>query len=333
LGEKVVDVQSRLSNIARVEGVRSQPGSIPYEGEIHYVLSVMTADYRQRFAEHGVVPDHVPAVGQIGLFTRGLDEWLIDSFIEDTTSGGRLVSALLPKLQLLLAARLVKATLKANSTRLQVACSLVSEEIAATPELLDRLLEQGVQSVNTRDRFVLPAIVFPTRDVSLQPHQIPFKADFRFVLQNQEPEPLYVSIVVIASDGRFLVLYPTISASPEKANAESLMQPGEIKLVPSPEVGAFFAEELGRGEVLVIASPEPFFPVLKQLDTLTAFQDLQASRGKEDVMSEDSSQTFNAINGLLTETRTGQTDGAPSTVVRTAEMSAYAISFEVVKVS
>ena len=292
----------------------------------------MTADYRQQFAEDGVVPGNIPAVGQIGLFTRGLDEWIIGSFIEGTTSGERLVSALLPKLQLLLAARLVKATLKANSTRLQVTCSLVSEEIAATPELLDGLLEQGVQTVNTRDRFALPAINFPTRNDSLLPHQIPLNADFRFVLQNQESESLHIGIVVIASDGRFFVQHPANTNSQATANAESLMQPDETKLVPSREVGAYFFEELGRGEILVIASREPFFPVLKQLETLTAFHDQQKGDRKEAGDVADTNVTLTAVNGLLTETRTGQPNAALNTVVQMADMSAYAISFEVVEV-
>lgn len=327
LGETASAVRQRLNTFARIEAVPFQPGAIPYEGEIHYVLSVMTAAYRQRFAEGA----NVPAVGQIGLFTRGLDEWLVGSFWNGQMGGDRLISNLTPKLQLLLATRLIKATLKANSTRFQVSCSLVSEEIAATPELLEELLEQGAQAVNTRDRFMLPAIVFPIRDDSLLPHQIPLNADFRFVLQNREPEALYVGIVVIASDGRFMVLHPTISAAQDAANAESLMPSGETRLVPSRGVGAFFAEELGRGEVLVIASRKPFFSVLKQLEALTAFQDQQKGPVKE-VASKDTSGTLEAVNGLLMESRTGRSGTATDTVVRTAEMSAYDISFEVVDV-
>lgn len=329
LGDKALAAQQQLRAIARVEGVLPQPGAVPYEGEIHYILSAMTPVYQQRFVGQTGVPD----VGNVGLFTRGLDEWLVGSFVDGELRGDRLISDLTPRLQLLLAARLIKATLKANSARFQIMTSLIAEEIVATPELFNGLRAQGPQALDRGDAntFILPAILFPTRDDGLLPHQIPLNADFRFLIQNQESEALYVGLVAIASDGRFIVLHPAIAASRAAANAGSLMQPGETRLVPSREVGAFFAEELGPGEVLVIASPKPFFAVLKQLTTLTDLQNLMKGHAKETATTENKSTTFSAVNGLLTEIRTGQPDEAASTVVRTAEMSAYSISFEVVE--
>lgn len=333
LGAWLEAAQARMNDIARVEAVASQPGAVPYPGEVHYVLSVMTSAYQQRFAEGGVVPAAVPAVGEVGLFTRGLDDWIAGSFVADVTSGDRLVSALLPKLQLLAAARLIKATLQANSTGFQVRGLFVAEEIATTPALLNDLLDRSPGAVDTQGGFALSAIMFPTRSGGLRPHQVPIDAAGRFVLHNQEAEALYVGVVIIASDGRFIVNHPMIADGADAANADSLMQPGERRVVPALEEDPLYANTVGRGEILVIASQKPFFEVLNQLNALTEFQD-QANPAKTNApdaafAAAEGTATLAAVDALLTETRTGQASTTPG-VVRPTELSAYAIPYEVV---
>jgi hypothetical protein len=91
----------------------------------------MTTDYQQRFTDEAV-----PGVGRIGLFSQSIDEWIPGSFGrepgESATDANCQVSAiaiarLTPKIQSLLAARLIKSLLKANSARLDIEASIVTE--------------------------------------------------------------------------------------------------------------------------------------------------------------------------------------------------------------
>ncbi|WP_346294234.1 hypothetical protein [Sphaerothrix gracilis] len=87
MAEQAAEIQSAIAGIPRVEAAIAQGGDVPYGGEIHYILSRMTSTYRGRLPES----DRLPPVGEIGLFSQSLDEWVPQSFQAYAVVSGRAI--------------------------------------------------------------------------------------------------------------------------------------------------------------------------------------------------------------------------------------------------
>ncbi|NEZ59251.1 caspase family protein [Adonisia turfae] len=319
LGLYTSRIQQQLGAIPRVVGVPHQGGNVPYEKEVHYILSRMTAGYKRRFKDKAV-----PNTDRIGLFSQSLDEWIPGSFGRDTAeSATDAVTRLTPKLQSLLAARLIKSLLKANSARLKVDASIIGEVAEVAGEQVE-----------------LIASAFTPRGESGEAqsggtHQILLDQDFRFRVVNHEPEPLYISIVIFVTDGRMFVVLPRPQKGREQQIAESRLEGNGTELYApslSEKEKPLYGQERGRAEALIIASREPFVEGLAQLQTLAT---LQALGERSD--SESAELSLRAVNTLLGEIsssrsapldNTAMTDELPQ--IQTADIAAFSISVEVV---
>lgn len=116
LAGETSSAQAELSKINRIEPVLARQENPPYSGNIQYILSRMTADYRTLLGKQGI--SNLPAVGSIGLFTQGL-ELVSESFgqPQEITAA---VSRLDAKIKSLLAAFIIKKTVNANSSQLDI---------------------------------------------------------------------------------------------------------------------------------------------------------------------------------------------------------------------
>ncbi|MEM6253882.1 MAG: caspase family protein [Cyanobacteria bacterium P01_D01_bin.156] len=308
-------IQQRLGAIARIVGIPHQDGNVPYEKEVHYILSRMTNDYLQRFAS-----DAAPNAGTIGLVSQSIDEWIPGSFSrEPNESVIDAIARLTPKLQSLLAARLIKSLLKASAARLNVEASIVTELAG--------------------EQFELVASAFTVRGEAGEEvqadgsHKILLdQQDFRFRVTNHEPEPLYVSIVVFVTDGRMFVILPRPQKGREQQILESRIEGNGTQLyAPALSETPLYGQERGRAEALIIASRQPFVEGLAQLQELAT---LQALGERSD--NESAKLSLGAINTLLGEissSRSGALDTATTDElpqIQTADIAAFSISFEVV---
>lgn len=307
-------IQQQLGAIARVVGVPHQGGNAPYEKDVHYIVSRMTADYRQRFTDEAV-----PDTGRIGLFSQSIDEWIPGSFDrEPGESATDAVIRLTPKLQSLLAARLIKSLLKANSARLNVDASIIGELAG--------------------EQFELVASAFTARGEAgeFQPdgsHQILLDQNFRFQVVNHEPEPLYVSIVIFVTDGRMFVILPRPQKGREQQILESRIEGNGAKLfAPALSERPLYGQERGRAEALIIASRKPFVEGVAQLQELATLQAL--GERSENESAELSLGAVTTLLGEISSSRSGSLDEPEATddlpQIQTADIAAFSISFEVV---
>ncbi|MDV3348864.1 caspase family protein [Leptothoe sp. LEGE 181152] len=318
LGLYTSRIQQQLGAIPRVLGVPHQGGNVPYEKDVHYILSRMTADYRQRFIDDAVPDDAVPGIDRIGLLSQSIDEWIPGSFSQDAEEFATdAIARLTPKLQSLLAARLIKSLLKANSARLNVDASMVTELAG--------------------EQFQLVASAFTVRGESGETdgtHKILLdQQDFRFQVVNHEPEPLYISIVVFVTDGRMFVILPRPQRGRGQQILESRIEGNGAKLyAPSLSETPLYGQERGRAEVLIIASRQPFVEGLAQLQELATLQ--ASGERSENESAELSLGAVNTLLGEISSSRSGTLDNSPATdelpQIQTADIAAFSISFEVV---
>ncbi|MFE4106134.1 caspase family protein [Almyronema epifaneia] len=311
LAHRAAELQQAIATLPRVEGVIAQAGDIPYAGEIHYILSQMTPAYRSRFTQS----DRLPSQGSVGLFSQSLDEWIPGSFGAGDGSGQAIANRLVAKLQALLAARLVKAVLKANTALINLSAAIVSADGAEALAWVASAFSASGEAEGTE----------------LLPHQLRLDQDFRFRICNGEAADLYISILLFVYDGRILVLSPRPWKGEQQQVAESWLRPNETLFVPARSEPPFYAQERGWGEALVIASRVPFKGAIAQLQALA---DLQSQSERSE--SEAAGLTLNAIDTLLAEvsgSRTvasDETGDRPIPQVRTADIAAFSIPIEIV---
>jgi hypothetical protein len=118
LSRDLPGIRQALQSYPRIELVPSRGGSTPYVGEVQYILSQMTASYQATFRQNSAT--NIPLTDSIGLFSQSLDEIIPASFGDADESVEEAIARLSSKLISLVAARLVKVTLNANSSRLNV---------------------------------------------------------------------------------------------------------------------------------------------------------------------------------------------------------------------
>lgn len=199
-------------------------------------MSRITADYQQKLQKQQAI--NLPSVGSIGLFTEGL-ELVPQSFGEPGETVTAAVSRLEPKLKSLLAARIIKKTVNANSSELDVEVSMnlveqPNQTLAKTAT---------VRSRNNRQE-----------SASTYPNKLPLNKLFQLRVTNHESSNLYLTTLLIDSSGGLVVVFPYQWPA---TNEMMRLGPNQTVLIGEPQQLQLKAIEKGTGEALVIVSRSP----------------------------------------------------------------------------
>lgn len=314
LGGDTERAKQSLKAIGRIEAVPARPGNVPYTGEVHYILGRITAANQRSFQlEKGA---DLPAIASIGLFSPGGDP-VPGSF----GAAGETVTAALTRLQAklksLLAARIVKLALNANSSRLNVTASMSPE--GQTNQVIAQIFTPrgsvDKQSAQTK----------PTPVNIQNASKLPLGTPIQFRITNSEPQPLYVSVLVIDSTREITVVFPNQwAAAADAAKVET----NQTLLIPDRAKGDDFSlviqEPKGTAEVLIITSRSP----LKK--ALLTLQSLAAERGQQrgPIIPDEPVEAISALLDDLS-TRSGNAEQQDRTL-DTTQIAALSLTFEVV---
>jgi hypothetical protein len=295
-------VLSLTENNVRSEDFRDEPGNKFPDG---------WADGTDKLSQAGQAKS-LPAEGSIGLFSPGRDELIPDSFGEPGETVTAAVKRLEAKLKSLLAVRLIKMTLNANSSRLKLAVSMLPE---AGQEMIAEAFTP--RSGITRER---------TTGLS---QRLQLGTPFQFRVTNEESRPLYLTILSIDPTRGLTVLFPHSWRVSEDVTR---LDAGQTLLIPNPAKDEFqlVAQAKGIGEVLIVASVSPLKKSLKNLQSLA--EELKLANGPV-VLGRDaqhSEDSVDVIGNLLDDLSGERGLGVASREVNTAEMAALSISFEVI---
>jgi len=303
LGKDLEIVRSAIQKSKRIVAVPYKSDKELYGMEVQYILSRMTADYRSQLEKIAITskqPREIPSMDSIGLFTPSIDEMIPESFKEVGESMKVASDRLIPKLQSLLAARLVKLALNAKQSQLNFSAIMRIEGQQ------DALVGQAftVRGENSN-----PISASQTKS----DRTIPLCSLFQFQLKNSGTEDLYLAIMAIDSSGNMTALYPAQGVVEDSLKLKA----GMSKLIPDPATDNFQyrVKEKGFGEALVVASRSPLRNAIK-------------------VSSERSGvPVLDSVDALLTDltgassSRTKQESGKR---VYTSEIAALSITFQVV---
>lgn len=308
LGNEIEVAKQALSKINRMAAILPQEGNLLDAGEVQYILGRMTASYRQQLPNSS----SLPVAGSIGLFSPGL-ELIPNSFGSAEESVTSAIARLEPKLKALLATRIVKMTLNANSSKLNIEISMHQE--GQSTQLVGKAFTIRGTQIQNREQ---------VQNSQLVSQQLPISTPFQFRVKNNESRPLYLSILVLQPDGTIVVLFPNQWRASEETTK---LEARESLVIPDPNKDDFqmVTQAKGIGEVLVIASLSPLKRALLKLQTLAT--ELRIDRGFV-------VPTVEAMNDLLADLSNDQEERDGVTTMRrriyTTEMAALSITFEVI---
>lgn len=237
----------------RIELVPYQSETTPYPGEVQYILSRMTANYRNRFQQREQV--ELPQANSLVLFSQGLDEIIPGSggtsneTIADASAlqSGSVADRLSTKFNALLSARLIKLLVNANSSRLNIQAEI--QVLGGRSQLAQFFTARGSQTPQTTPGNLL---------------EIPIGRSIQFVVTHQEPSPMHMLVFVVDRTGDILPVFPRRFLG--VTAADTLIPPNQPKQIPDPTNDPpLDAEEAGFGEALIIASRSPLDQAIRAL--------------------------------------------------------------------
>ncbi|MBD1893393.1 caspase family protein [Coleofasciculus sp. FACHB-129] len=292
--------KQELSAINRIAAVPAQPGNVPYPGGVQYIFSRMTADYQQKLQKQGA---NLPAVGSIGLFTEGL-ELVPKSFGEPGETVTAAVERLAAKLKSLLAVRIIKKTLNADSSQLSVE---VSMNLVEQPN--QTLARTSSRGRNTRQELE-----------QTYANKLPVNKLFQFRVTNHESSDLYLTTLLIDSTGGLVVVFPYQWPA---SNETMKLRPNQTQLIGDPQQMKLRAIATGTGEALVIVSRSPLERAVKTLASLAA--ELNQDRGALELK-----EPVEVMGDLLDDLSSDRGGIAVEAIpMNTSEMATLSIAFEV----
>jgi hypothetical protein len=249
------ELEAAKQAVAAVERMEALPLG---ETQVHYILGRMTEVLHQEVRESGVV--EVPAVGSLGLYGAGLD-LIPGSFgaVGESVVAG--CDRLKSKLRALLAARLVKLTLNAESSRLNVSMGL---------NLLQGSQAQFAASAFTARGETGRRTEGVTSNLGGGIPPVPVGVEVQCEVTNGENQDLYVTLLVITTTGELVVVFPNSWTAGIDA---ALVKAGETRLIPDGNRDPFkltISPPLGTAEILAIASLSPLRTSLQQLQQIAA---------------------------------------------------------------
>lgn len=320
LGADASVAQQALQKLNHLAAIPWRSSSELYPQEVHYILSRMTAAYRQQLPkEH---QEELPPEGSIGLFSPAL-ELIPKSFDKPGETVEQAISRLRTKLKSLLAARIIKMTLNANSSRLnlEVTMTLQGQEgqlfgHAFTPRGCG---ENKACAPNDTQQRLEP-----------QPRQLLVGTPLQFQVTNREKSSLYLGILLIDPSEGITVLFPNEFQPLPDAQRDQVMriEPNQTLLFPSSkDKFQLVPEEPGRGEVLVIASQKPLTSALLRL------QSLALNRGQQrGILTTRGDMAVDVVSDLINDVSGTQRESPRVRQgVSTSQLAALLIAFEVVK--
>ncbi|MGV0029188.1 caspase family protein [Phormidesmis priestleyi] len=234
--------QAELKTIKRVEVV-----TIGQQAD--YLLGRFTEETLRQAKQSGI--KDLPPVGSVGLFTAGLLP-ISGSFGRAGESASAAVNRLRPRFQMLLAGRI-----------LQLAATNIPSDLKVTVTVAPIGNRGAADSFGSRG----------AQEAALVPRSLPVQklkpgTNLQVQVTNRESRNLYMSVLVIGSDGDITVLFPVTWSEPE---ASALIAPGKTLSVPRPEdkdINFTVQGPSGALELLVLASTEPLRNALKGLQAI-----------------------------------------------------------------
>lgn len=248
LAQDTQAAQTALQSVSRVEVMPVNQQSL-----IDYLFGRMTGEYLRQAQQQGATT--LPPEGSVGLFTPGLNP-VPDSFGPVGESVVDAINRLRPRLKALLAGRILRLVLNSDTSALNVVTSI--------KPLGGRGLPMNSGSRAAEAAGIVPQTISRTR---LTPG-----TEIKVEVQNNERADLYISVLVIGSNGEITVLYPANwGDSDESARVVS----GKTLTVPPPESDFRFIIQGPSGflELLVVASTHSL------RDALRGLQQIAGSRG------------------------------------------------------
>jgi Caspase domain len=285
LGQELGQAKQLLQGIKRIAVVAAD------DRTVHYILGRVTEARRQALQKSGV--PKLPEVGSIALFSSALDlvpdaAGVAKESIDDAI--GRLRS----KLKALLAARILKLMLNAESSALKVSAAIQTSKGASL----------AGQAFTVRGG----ALPVANRSGDEMKSQLAIGQDFRVVVQNQELRDLYVLVVLVGPEGSLVVAPASLG--------EELS--GLVKGQQSLEtVEVTITEPAGIAAALVIASTTSLSGVRQTLQALASEERSTAS-------------IDGLLTGLDTQTRSGEVVAGNASQIHTGYIAALSMTFEVV---
>jgi hypothetical protein len=318
LGEDAGIVQRALQSQERIEVILAENSDRPYPQKVHYILSRMTQSYRDRLQQDGQTD--LADTGSLGLFSAAL-EIVPKSFGLPAETISEALMRLLPKLRGLLAARVIKLALNAESSQLAVS-AIMKREDSATEILGAAFTARGCNHPKDCD-------IATSRSPETLLQQIPVNSRFFFEITNNEAEALYLGVLAIDTAGEIVVLFPNQyqdSLSEAEFQEATQVPPNSSLRIPDPHRGDPFvlvAEETGVGEVLIVASPQPMTEALSRLRNLSRGQ-----RGPV-ALSDPIAVVGDLLGDVSTRSATNRSRTATHQIT-TASLAALSIAFAVV---
>ncbi|MCY7279052.1 MAG: caspase family protein [Phormidesmis sp. CAN_BIN44] len=291
-----IGLDPSLSGIAaqiqlpRLEVIPAQKDG-SYSKSVHYILSRVTATNQSRSSD--------APLNSIALFSPSL-ELLPNSFDKAGESVQAALSRLQSKLQSLIATHLVRQTLNASASKLNVDVA-IQQENQPTAIVAKTSTRQGA----------------PTLGKAL-----PLKTPFQLRVTNREASSLYLLIALVSPSGRMSVIFPNDFVS---ANFDGEIAPNSERLIPDPKLQDgfhLFSPLAGRGEALIITSRNPLTATYKQLRTLVEEQSSQ-----QRPIDIGQKRGVSAIAALLSDL--GKRSGDSSYTISTDDVATLSLSFEV----
>jgi hypothetical protein len=244
-------IATRLSQNSRIVPVNGENGR--YARTVHYIIGQITAANQGQIS----LPTHaqMPSVGSVGIFSPSL-ELLPNSFGLPGERPEAMWQRLQPKLKGLLATRVISQTLNAQSSALDVRVTLKLEESQTT--ILG-------QAFTFRGNSTAPADPY-------QLARVPINQPIQLEITNNHSQDLYLAVMVIDVSGDITILFPNEhqNVPDEQLEATTKIPSRQRLLVPDPAKRDFVlvSDELGAGEMLVIASEKPMTDAIKRLRNL-----------------------------------------------------------------
>ncbi|WP_414527762.1 caspase family protein [Nodularia chucula] len=320
LGQDITIARNEIAKIERVQPVTLQTG------EIHYIFGRLTAA-QQAELKNKQAP-YIPPLHSLGLYTEGLD-LIPGSFGNAKETIENAITRLQPKFRSLLAARIIKLTLNANSSRLNVVAAL---NIVGTQETVasQNFILRSIQKVN--ELFVNPP---PNPQINYENGipQIPLKTLIRFEIKNQENSDLYITVLVINPEGNIDVIFPNTWSDADNAT----LVPAEktLRIPNSQDIWQLeIIEPLGITEILVVASKSPLRKSLQSLQTIAKRQ------VNRDVPVTIADNPTEIIDLLIEDIHSGTLRNIPSSTSKTAarlsdttQLATMSITYQAVKSS
>ena len=314
LGTDILAAESKLSQLNRIFPVQpSKSADKLYDLDVHYILGRVEQGLKERSSLTELPPE-----GSIALFSPTLEP-LAKSWGSSEESIDAAIDRLIPKLKALLAGRVVKLALNANSSRLKV---------SATMELLDNEQTLVAENLTLRGDEVDPVCSSRDRDaLSLPSNRLSLDERFQFTITNYESRVLYCTILVLDTAGEITVLFPNQFQSNEQNRLLELtsLYPGKCRIIPdSSDEFNLRAKETGVGEVLIITSLNPLTQGVLKLKTLAA--ERERERGPQEL---DDPLDFVAA---LIEDFSNPRDSSPESdrTVSPTNLAALILSFQVI---